>query len=214
VENKAHHEAAGSNWNIMRNWVRIYYHMENGSIMSRAYTLSASDEEINDPGSDIMVLNDIFNSQEAIRSRKETEIPVNELTITNASVYASTITDNNAAGEGELEQTVTQVTYQLTDKEAMELYYDCILPDIADGTLGRVWLVQNDDYYSTVYDCHIEISLAMRNPDGTYSNEYFYTVPTVDSVRTNDWLSSRGIGLFLSGEIYEALGQEKIKEWK
>ncbi|HHU22798.1 MAG TPA: ABC transporter permease [Clostridiales bacterium] len=198
VENKAHHEAAGSNWNIMRNWVRIYYHMENGSIMSRAYTLSASDEEINDPGSDIMVLNDIFNSQEAIDDRKETEIPVSELTITNANIYYSTTVNEDGGGVA-----VTQTSYQMTDQEAMALYYGCILPDIADGTLGRIWLVQNDDYYNTVYDCFIEINLAMRKPDGSYINEYFHTVPTVDSERTNAWLKERGIELHPVGGVYK-----------
>jgi hypothetical protein len=145
-----------------------------------------------------MVLNDIFNSQEAIDDRKETEIPVSELTITNANIYYSTTVNEDGGGVA-----VTQTSYQMTDQEAMALYYGCILPDIADGTLGRIWLVQNDDYYNTVYDCFIEINLAMRKPDGSYINEYFHTVPTVDSERTNAWLKERGIELHPVGGVYK-----------
>ena len=46
---------------------------------------------------------------------------------------------------------------QLTVEEAMELYRDCILPDMRDGTIGIVWYRMDDDYYNSVYDCRIEI---------------------------------------------------------
>lgn len=202
VDNKEIHEATGRYW---YSTVHIYYYLENGSVMSRSYNLSDTEEEIGNPDSDIRALNDIFNCKEAIASRKEISIPVNEQTITDANVYYNTIV---IGAEPAADKTVTQAARKLSDEEAMELYYDCILPDIADGTLGRVWLVKSSDYYDTVYDCYIEISLSMRNSDGTFSNEYFSTVPTVDSVRTNAWLLAHGVELNLVADnnLYEPKG--------
>ena len=145
--------------------------------MSRSYNLSDTEEEIGNPDSDIRALNDIFNCKEAIASRKEISIPVNEQTITDANVYYNTIV---IGAEPAADKTVTQAARKLSDEEAMELYYDC----------------------------YIEISLSMRNSDGTFSNEYFSTVPTVDSVRTNAWLLAHGVELNLVADnnLYEPKG--------
>ena len=83
-------------------------------------------------------------------------------------------------------------------EELYELYTQCILPDIADGTLGRIWLIQDDAYSRTVCDASIYFECTGPGRGGSYQS--FYTVPTVDSARTNAWLSAHGVTLLTVGE--------------
>lgn len=84
---------------------------------------------------------------------------------------------------------------ELTEQEALELYQECILPDMQDKTIGLVWYRTDAEYYDSVYDCRIEIDVQYR--DASYM---FYTVPTIWSVRTNDWLLEHGAQLRLLDE--------------
>ena len=98
----------------------------------------------------------------------------------------------------------------LTDAEAWELYESCILPDIADGALGRVWVLTDETYRNTVYDASINIEFREKpeessgpvavNRDG-YRYESFYTHPTVDSARTNAWLTAHGLSLYTEADL-------------
>lgn len=110
-------------------------------------------------------------------------------------------------------------TWTLTSEEAEELYTQCILPDMADGTIGRVWLITDEEYKNTVYAARISIEARVPreaqawnglNAEGViyygppeYSYDYFYTVPTVNSVRTNRWLESHGVILRTVAEAGE-----------
>lgn len=89
-------------------------------------------------------------------------------------------------------------TWNFTLEEAAELYNECILPDMADGAIGTVWIVADENYENTVYSA--TISLDMRKPSSPdlsigsgYQYHYFYTVPTVNSARTNRWLTEHGV---------------------
>ncbi len=105
-------------------------------------------------------------------------------------------------------------SWSLTPEEALELYNECILPDMADGTIGTVWIIADEEYENTVYALRINIDarvprtqFAVYGP-GTpissyYEYEYFYTVPTVNSVRTNRWLEEHGIILRTIAEAGE-----------
>jgi hypothetical protein len=92
---------------------------------------------------------------------------------------------------------------ELTAEEANELYYTCILPDINDGTLGRIWIINDEDYLNTVYACSVSIECNKRDSEGEYTYQNFYTVPTVDSARTNAWLEEHGVTLYTEGELSE-----------
>ena len=187
----------------------IIYTLKNGKTMEREYRLYYSSGMMADPGSDVMTLNSVFNCQEAIESRKELDIMVDQSTIVNAYINwyrqsdeTGAVTDLYAASASDIpaETAWEYGTYSLTDAEVMDLYYNCILPDISDGTLGRVWLVQDEDYYNTVYDCNLSIDLSERLSETEYNHGYFYTYPTVDSYRTNAWLAEHGIYPMLMGE--------------
>ena len=93
-------------------------------------------------------------------------------------------------------------SYSFSGKELAELYIECILPDMADGTLGRIWLVADEDYRSTVYAARININAREKDTeDYGYCYDYFYTIPTVNSARTNAWLAEHGVEMYLQGEL-------------
>jgi len=101
-----------------------------------------------------------------------------------------------------LENVMFDYEFTLTPVEATELYTDCIVPDFEDGTLGRVWYITDEEYDNTVTCGSIRIQL-LRSASEPVTGGYttFYTVPTVDSVRTNAYLAERGIVLHTEAEL-------------
>lgn len=100
--------------------------------------------------------------------------------------------------------------YDLTPTEQAAFYNDCILPDIEDGTLGYLNIVENDDYANSKYDCRIYFELRYpqgmgsesMGKDSTYSSyyddiTYYYTYFTIylttGATRTVQFLNDHGI---------------------
>ena len=106
-------------------------------------------------------------------------------------------------GPQDLEGVFISYDLSLTDAEAEAFYRDCILPDIEDGTLGRIWLISDKDYYAQVYSARISITCEeeqQNSKSGHRRSADFYTHPLVTSRRTNDWLAKKGIVLHTEGE--------------
>ena len=130
------------------------------------------------------LMQELMNSAEGIAGRKELGVVMNGNTVKGGRVTAV----NSETGE-------VESILELTEQEALELYQECILPDMQDKTIGLVWYRTDAEYYDSVYDCRIEIDVQYR--DASYM---FYTVPTIWSVRTNDWLLEHGAQLRLLEE--------------
>ena len=81
------------------------------------------------------------------------------------------------------------------------MYSTCVVPDFEDGTLGKVWIVNDEDYIRSVYDASLYIAAERKTADGLVEYDFIRTTPTVDSWRTNAWLEDHGIALHLLGEI-------------
>lgn len=190
VENKSAHESAVKNAEGTA-WIYIDYYKKNGSVQSFTYYIAAN-AELMEPGTDAYAYQELVNTDEAVAFRKSTDIPITSSNIVYANISA-------------MQPDGIYTTLDLTTEEAMELYYDCILPDIADGTLGRLWIVNTEEYYDTVYRCTINIEVSERdmadsNYRYSYSYSYFYTNPTVDSWRTNAWLEAHGVEMITERE--------------
>ena len=119
-------------------------------------------------------------------------------------------------------------TLELNRQEAWELYESCVLPDIADNALGRIWVLQGSDYAATVCAASVEVDARWpdenerRTPELVYDGtpgtlpmavaedgtRYygFSTTPTVDSARTNAFFAAHGLHVSTIGEINAALG--------
>lgn len=186
IANKGYHEALEGQY---ATWLYLRYMYTDGSVFVRNYTVCSDGE------GELRALQTLINTDEAVVSRKATPVP-----ITSENIYYAYV-DYTIPGENGGE---TQ-TLELTAEEAAQLYNDCVLPDIASGGLGRIWLITDDDYYDNVYDASIQISYyrpGITDSETTRAAYYFSTTPTVKSVRTNAWLAERGVELYLMGTLY------------
>ncbi len=184
ISHKAENESALGSGEYLNDDMSIYgltieYRLDDGKTLKRRYSITS-------PQEDLQAYEDILNCQEAINSRAQTQIPVTEETIGYADVsyYDPETSDYDKYRF----QSLT-----ISPQEAYELYIDCILPDMLEGTLGRTWLIMDEEYYQSVYDCYISLELRQPSASGIYSYDYLNVVPTVDSRRTNAWLEEHGI---------------------
>ena len=175
VEAKSENESDEAYSSASATHLNIDYTLRGGGELAREYRVA-----YNGAADTLDILEELMNSREGIEARKSLSIPVTVNTVEEARVVFSP-----DALEPEL--------VQLTVEEAMELYRDCILPDMRDGTIGIVWYRMDDDYYNSVYDCRIEIDL--KRSYNLPVSDSFYTVPTIWSERTNEWLTEHGIEL-------------------
>ena len=117
----------------------------------------------------------------------------------------------------------SQYTWDFTAEEMWELYTECIVPDLAEGKIGKLWIVEDDEYFSTVCSGGINIefwyypedvendrpgaTVTIENPRPTTAVNYgeggrsyvFSTTPTVGS-RSYEWLKDHGVILHTVGD--------------
>jgi ABC-2 type transport system permease protein len=161
-------------------YVGLVYTYHNGKTLERSYSIDPQGSN------DIYALNDILNTKEAVDYRKRLGLPVTINTISDAFIEYYDIAE------------MQYRTIELSPRAAVELYQDCILPDIESGALGKVWLVPDEDYRSNVYDCTFRLSLEERQADLSYNSDYFYTTLTAQATRTRAWLDANVEGLELA----------------
>lgn len=116
-----------------------------------------------------------------------------------------------------------------SNEEMWELYTECIIPDLAEGKVGKLWIVEDDDYFNTVCSGRVRIEFwyypeqavsgdhervetvdmaiaSFEEPMPTIAENLegkatytFTTTPTVGS-RTARWLEEHGVILHTVGE--------------
>lgn len=160
----------------------LTYQLRDGSYMARSYALRYPVTD------DLKTAENLLNSASGLQSRIGLDFSVTPQNVISGDVSYSTRYDDVGSS----------LSYILTDVEAAELYNDCILPDMREGGIGLVTLTYDEDYYSSTYDCYINISFT-DSPAAMLENGYIkgrrhlYVQPTVNSVRTLKWLSDHGI---------------------
>ncbi len=121
--------------------------------------------------------------------------------------------------------------WQFTAEETWELYSTCIIPDLQEGKVGKLWIVEDEEYFNTVCSGKVSIDFwyypqETDNSLQEYAVDYavpvetapsnrpyfdgdsgkqaytFTTTPTVGS-RTYDWLVGHGVVLHTVGEEFE-----------
>ena len=82
-------------------------------------------------------------------------------------------------------------TFRLTPEQMTELYDCCILPDIADGTIGLDWMTWGDEYYNTNTNVSINFSLRLGDPENPMlvARDDKYMTVTTKAVRTLAWIA-------------------------
>ena len=162
--------------------IRLEYELKDGRRLNRQYYIDLSMDPV-----DVELLEAAANSHEGILSRKLPGIRPEAGTISYAMVSWGT-------AEGGLE------SLELGPAEAAELYNECILPDMEDCTIGRVWYGSDGGYLEEVCDCRVSLELE-RDAQQGFETEYFYTYATIWSERTNAWLAERGVPLLTPAQL-------------
>ena len=194
--------------NFSRRMLSITYDLGNENYMYRRYMVAYGPDEIRDMSSDIRTLEAIMNTEEGIAERYVVDYPV---TVLNAEHVWIEYADKDSFER-----------FHFTDlapSEIVQLYNDCILPDIADGNLGVIDIIEDEDYAKSKYHCTIGIELVERIESSMYGNVYtnFRNItlyPTLDAHRTMAFLKEHGIepatvyeAAMADGEFYDDLGR-------
>lgn len=164
--------------------VTVRYTLDNGRSILRVYDVDSGWETINEPGSDMVKLQEIVNLQEAIDQRTYTDIPVNEHTVRLCCVDWYMYGEDGEYSSGSVE---------LSAGQAVEFYKNCLRPDIQDGTMGRLWMTLNREYYATATNVRInmEISNIKFGPSGELESghdEYWTFTLNMDAERCMRWI--------------------------
>lgn len=100
----------------------------------------------------------------------------------------------------------TQLGLTLTAEEFWELYDTCIVPDLRDGNIGGVKIIQDEDFYRTIEPIYITATGVHTNSNGEYVYNYYTVRPLAVSARTNAWLRSHGVTVETLGELNNVEG--------
>lgn len=100
----------------------------------------------------------------------------------------------------------TQLGLTLTAEEFWELYDTCIVPDLRDGNIGGVKIIQDEDFYRTIEPIYITATGVHTNSNGEYVYNYYTVRPLAVSARTNAWLRSHGVTVQTLGELNNVEG--------
>lgn len=186
--------------------LRLLYTLKNGKTLLRLYPVTYSG--VPQPAElkgDLASLETLLNSSEGLLSRKHVSIPVTEQTISNAYLgHDYAMYDDKYGAE--------YATIQLTPRAMYQLYTECIVPDLQDGTLGRLYITDDDAYANEVYNLTIQMELydlesaAKADYPGNFW-ESFFTHPTIYSTRTNAWLTEHGVRLETIAEARSTIDQ-------
>ena len=161
--------------------LQLTYKLTNGKVLMREYTLP-------DTSTRLAQIEQVLNCDEARATRNTPELAVTleHLTYTNIGYETE-------SGD--------YLYMELTAEQALDLYENAIVPDCADGTMGRAWLTDSGTRQSTAYAVTIGYQLSQYDPatgETTYA-DVDYT-PLTDSTRTLAWLRAHGIEPLLEGD--------------
>ncbi len=161
--------------------LRLIYKLKNGKELVREYTLPGTSARLG-------TIEQVLNSDEARTTRNTPELPMTLEHITYANIAYEV-------------ESGDYVSVELTAEQALDLYKNAIVPDCADGTMGRAWLTDSSTRQSTAYAVNINYQLAQYDPatgESTYANVDY--TPLTDSTRTLAWLRAHDIEPLLEGQ--------------
>jgi len=220
VADKADNELRSQQSGLQIVSLRIEYTLENGSVLRRYYNLAFSElrPTPTEDGGIFQLLRDLdafINSPELTFARVVphfevsgaenitdcwinygTFVPYDEMSFNVDDYFGSYEYYYEKYGTAsDKEASLFHFPIQLSREEAFELYTTCILPDAADGTLGLVNFLYDENYFDRYTNCDIQLQFQSGfGEDHMYAS--IYIAVTVDAVRTLAWLEARGIAVY------------------
>ena len=127
-------------------WVPITYVLQNGRTVQRVYTIRFLPHDVDRPDTTIGRIVSLLNTQEGIKSRMKTSLPMEEKYVNFAVINRETING-------------TENSYRLTPKETVELWNMAMLPDAEEGNLSLYTIVDTEENMKTQTNLRIDINL-------------------------------------------------------
>lgn len=152
ISHKDENEAADEGEGSFRIYLR--YFLRDGRELSRSYDVPADEEAKNSETSDLGRYMSLVNAQEIIDERMKTDIPVTADTVTGFSIEWHVYDE-----QGNYESS----SVRLTPAQGLDFYENCLMPDAAEGRMGRFWPLSNENYYATASNAEIYFDLIDRS---------------------------------------------------
>ena len=194
--------------------LRIDYYGTDGKLLARRVYIYAADKfpsyvtggdpTIGFPAENDVISRNIRQYEELLNSRELMEeralFPCDR---SETAVFSASI-------QWYVSNSPTQQGLTLTTDEFWELYDTCIVPDLRDGNIGGVKIIQDEDFYRTIEPIYITATGVHTNSSGEYVYNYYTVRPLASSARTNAWLHSHGVTVQTLGELNNVLNNVEL----
>lgn len=194
--------------------LRIDYYGTDGKLLARRVYIYAADKfpsyvtggdpTIGFPAENDVISRNIRQYEELLNSRELMEeralFPCDR---SETAVFSASI-------QWYVSNSPTQLGLTLTTDEFWELYDTCIVPDLRDGNIGGVKIIQDEEFYQTIEPIYITATGVHTNSSGEYVYNYYSVRPFTASARTNAWLRSHGVTVQTLGELNNVLNNVEL----
>ena len=198
IDDKAINESSNNSYGVS-----FSYTLQDGRTLGRRYSLSLDAQQLESDSSDIALLENLLNVQEAILQRNSLSIPVTVKNMGYCAAYYSYYDENGEYKSRSIE---------LTGSEAELLYKQCLLPDINDGTLGLQYIYRSAAYYANSSNAYINFELRTMGDSGLTVYDYLSFDVSLSAKRTCAWMEEQCGEAFMSAgeaEMYSEAASEK-----
>ena len=161
--------------------LKIWYELKDGSGFCRHYYISGIYGGFSEDYSDVLLVQEILNLPDAMDQRNNITIRPTADIIYDMSLNTVWYDKNGRNTENGV---------MLTPEQGEDFFQNCVLPDLADHSLGHHWMVFDDTYYDTVMNLNIQVDL--RLPREGSSKEYYYQLYSIQlekgATRCLNWI--------------------------
>ena len=176
--------------------IYFIYELQNGKLVTRRFAVPTGPTE---PGTFEDDFDHVYNSLPFILTRLLPDVPVNEQTMASCTIvynsYADKYSEPNApiGAVPTTEASTAKAPQQYTtlgSREAWAFYTSCVLPDLADSSLGKsAFPTYRAGHETAGYSCDLYFDCYNSDGSGTVS---FSLALTTDAARTVAYLQELG----------------------
>lgn len=168
-------------------WFSVQYTLKNGKTFERNYEISYDYDQRFDPQSNVRQLEAVLNSDEAILSRLKPVENIDFDWITSSSIEGSYMQEY----KNDTRVDRQNIYLNLTPRQAEEIY-NCILADVGTSSIGRVYTMQDRDYFDRMSNLSFYFGISVQTADAVNEKswDYYYVdvqIP-LDAENTLGWI--------------------------
>lgn len=168
-------------------WFSVQYTLKNGKTFERNYEISYDYDQRFDPQSNVRRFEAVLNSDEAILSRLKPVENIDFDWITSSSIEGSYMQEY----KNDTRVDRQNIYLNLTPGQAEEIY-NCILADVGTSSIGRVYTMQDRDYFDRMSNLSFYFGISVQTADAVNEKswDYYYVdvqIP-LDAENTLNWI--------------------------